>query len=879
VPEDDRLSCAAMAALRRSPIVLLAASLCAGAASQQDVPPAPPVLADPPFWLAMEGAPMQGSATAVRWPEGGGADLSADGAAITFGPSPRLAVTSETAFAIDVEVRATRQSGFATLWMCREREAVHHSLVVGRESGRVSFEVWSWAHERATSRTRIDDGEVHRIRAAFDPAMRVLVLEVDGVIESIAPVRRSFEGSPAPGLRLGNNLNEAVHQPFSGVISRAGFARAVPDSIAAHLTAYRRVRVLEPGEAESQVRAWNDALRPHRAPDWQAADHPAAARRVQALVQDALGLWPPPFSGRRLAGRPSPVVGGGGGPTDFAAFSPSLPLDVRTGGVLDRDGYRVVRTYWQAFPGHEASGWLYEPVGPERRFGVRGPAILCPHGHWQDGARHPTVQARLITLAKLGYLVLAVDSIHVEDTRVALSSVAAMTWSNLRALELLRRRDDVDPTRIGCTGASGGGQQTYYLTALDCGLAAAAPAVMVCHLAEILDADHVHCRCNHTPHLARVVDVPEMSASFAPRPQFFLSVTGDWTHAFPREGYPEIEALYRSLGAGPAVAGQQWDRDHDYDRPMRNAAYAFFERWLGGVEEPGLAAEPEGLPVEPVDALRALDRDDARQDPVAIAREFRARLAVDVVGDESDPGTVRERLSALFGSGVPEVEVRLEDVDAAGMRRGRIRTSGQPDIPLLALRGRGTGAAVCISDRGMMSMWFERAPLVSALRERFETVWLADIRYVGELDVGAGFRGLHGRFFGQDEGQVGVLDVRRLAAAAPGDARAAVVALGQCGAVALLAAGVDARIGAVVAPELGPTWREADRRPQLSRILLHGDLPEAVLAAEHTFLCLGGSPAHPSWDAVDRACAGRLSRTAAAISDDELVSLIASLPR
>lgn len=864
-----------MAALLTWVPALLVLLLSAPAAPQQDVSPGP-LFSDTGPQLSVDGKALYGAAESVERISEGGADLSADRARITFEPSGQLAVTSGDAFAIDVEIRAGRQPGFATLWMCREGADVHHSLVIGREAGCISFEVWSWSAERATSRTRIDDGRVHRVRAAHDPGLGVLVLEVDGVIESVAPIGRGFVGTPAPGLRLGNNLNEAAHQPFTGELLRAGFTRAVPRSIAERLASWPLVQVFERGEAEQQVRVWNDALRPHRAPDWGAVDHAAAARRVGALVQDALGLWPPPFSGERLSGRAGPIAGGAVAPTAFPEFEPSLPLDVRTGGVLERDGYRVVRTYWRVFEGHEASGWLYEPQGSARRFGERGPAVLCPHGHWKDGARHPTVQARLITLARLGYVVLAVDSIHVEDTRVALSSVAAMTWSNLRALELLRQRPDIDPLRIGCTGASGGGQQTYYLTALDSGLAAAAPAVMVCHLAEILDPSHVHCRCNHTPHLARVVDVPEMSAVFAPRPQFFLSVTGDWTHAFPREGYPEIEALYRELGAAGAVSGLQWDRGHDYDRPMRNAAYAFFERWLARENNPGLSLEPEDLATESIDTLRGLDRTDALHDPQAIVDEFRARLSVDEVDDASEPGKVRERLAALLGPGASGDRVELLGNASEELRRGRVRSAGQPDVPLLALRGAGHGVAICTSERGMASTWIGRASLVAALRERFAAVWLADVRYFGELDVGTPFRALHGRFFGQDEGQVGVLDLRRLAAAAPGEGTVTLVALGQTGALAVLAAGVDPRIGSVIAPDLGPTWRESARGPELSRILLHGDLPEAVFGAAGARFHIGGSPAHPSWAVVDRQCSERLVRRAPALGDDELASLIRS---
>src|SRR5438094_784025 len=78
------------------------------------------------------------------------------------------------------------------------------------------------------------------------------------------------------------------------------------------------------------------------------------------------------------------------------------PLEPVVSGVLLRDGYRVERIYFQAWPGHFAGGWLYIPD----RLPAPAPAILCPHGHWEDGAMHPVVQARCIGLARKGFVAL-----------------------------------------------------------------------------------------------------------------------------------------------------------------------------------------------------------------------------------------------------------------------------------------------------------------------------------------------------------------------------------------------------------------------------------------------------------------------------------------
>jgi dienelactone hydrolase len=114
------------------------------------------------------------------------------------------------------------------------------------------------------------------------------------------------------------------------------------------------------------------------------------------------------------------------------------------------------RPGWEVY----ASGWLYLPKTPGKH-----PAILNPHGHWENGAMHPVMQSCCIGLAKKGYVALMVDSAHLspESFQVGASSIGVMTFNNLRAIDLLETLPEVDSTRIGCVGASGGGQQTMYL--------------------------------------------------------------------------------------------------------------------------------------------------------------------------------------------------------------------------------------------------------------------------------------------------------------------------------------------------------------------------------------------------------------------------------
>ena len=205
--------------------------------------------------------------------------------------------------------------------------------------------------------------------------------------------------------------------------------------------------------------------------NWQGADFEAPAtaqawrdraRHVREQLLVTMGLWP---------------------------MFPKTPLKPESHGKLERDGYTIEKVALETFPGFHLAGNLYRPAGPMT--GKR-PAVLCPHGHWVDGRVNPEVQQRCIRLAKLGFVVFMDDMVGYNDSkdfghvflndrlkRWGLSLVTLQTWNSIRALDWLSSLPDVDPARIGCTGESGGGTQTFLLAAVDPRIAVAAPVVMV----------------------------------------------------------------------------------------------------------------------------------------------------------------------------------------------------------------------------------------------------------------------------------------------------------------------------------------------------------------------------------------------------------------
>ncbi|MBC7288524.1 MAG: acetylxylan esterase [Armatimonadetes bacterium] len=383
---------------------------------------------------------------------------------------------------------------------------------------------------------------------------------------------------------------------------------------------------------------------------------------LRQIVLDCLGLWPLPER---------------------------VPLNVKIASERPGDGYTLKRIYWQVYPDVYASGWLYMPTG----VAGKAPAVLCPHGHWDTGARHPTVQTRCIVLAQKGYVVLAVDSVHLDDYRIGINPVGLMTWNNIRAVDLLCSLPEVDPSRIGCTGASGGGQQAMYMMVVDDRIAAAAPTVMISYFFRIIARDVAHCYCNHVPSLARYTDEPEMCAAFAPKPALYMCDTQDWTRWFPHEGFPEIQAIYRLYGAEDRVECHQWDVGHDYTKAMRETMYRFFDRWLKGADHP---VEPEASvkTLDPAEMLEMGPNSPTAEDLPKITSDYMARRAAKPIDwSRTAPGEkavdLRRRFADLvgehLGGEMPAVVEERGTASLDGMTVRRLVFQSEPGVQLPAV--------------------------------------------------------------------------------------------------------------------------------------------------------------------------------------------------
>ncbi|MFC1614785.1 alpha/beta hydrolase family protein [Gemmatimonadota bacterium] len=311
------------------------------------------------------------------------------------------------------------------------------------------------------------------------------------------------------------------------------------------------------------------------------------------------GLWPPP---------------------ERNALRANI-FDKRSG-----EGFTVAKVYYESLPGYLATGNLYLPTKGKGPY----PAVICPHGHWKYGrltnSESGSLPGRYIDLARMGFVVLSIDMVGYNDCfqlphdenksrsqlkgdvplpyepryyranfdfpvarLYGLNLGGLQLWNCIRGVDLLCSLDQVDTTRIGATGCSGGASQTLMLMNADERIKVAAPVNI------IGAAKHPGCRCENMPGLWVDMSTIELSATFAPRPLLLLSATEDpWTNKFPERELPIFKKYYSLFNAVDMVKNVHVNAGHNYNADSRAAAYQWFCRHLKAEFPP--IAKPVAIP-------------------------------------------------------------------------------------------------------------------------------------------------------------------------------------------------------------------------------------------------------------------------------------------
>jgi dienelactone hydrolase len=304
---------------------------------------------------------------------------------------------------------------------------------------------------------------------------------------------------------------------------------------------------------------------------------------------------------------------------------PRVPLRPETLERKDCGAFVRERIVFDTEPHASATAYLFLP----KRAAAPRPAVLCLHGHGPHGKDNVAgvdggnVRRRIhiwrshydyaASLARRGYVCLAADGrgwgdrsvgyyrksaadptppfghddpCGVHFVRAQLFGISLLwlnVWDDMRGLDLLASRPEVDAARIGAMGLSFGGTRALYLAALDKRVRA---ATVACYLTsfEAYALRTNNCCGAQTPSgLLRHCELADVAALVAPRA--LRCESGIHDGGFPidaaRKAFETVARCYAVAGVGERCEHAVFEGGH---RVASRTDFDFFERWLRRAE-------------------------------------------------------------------------------------------------------------------------------------------------------------------------------------------------------------------------------------------------------------------------------------------------------
>lgn len=522
--------------------------------------------------------------------------------------------------------------------------------------------------------------------------------------------------------------------------------------------------------------------------------------------------------------------------TDVPVDGSRPPLNVRIVGTIRQPGYRIEKLYYESLPGLYVPANLYIPDNLTEP----APAVLyvCGHSRTQKVSYQPHPRK----FAQLGFVCLIIETIQWGEVlgdhwgcyargwfhwySRGYCPGGVELWNAMRGLDLLCARPEVDSDRLGVTGISGGGTQSWYIAAADPRIKVVAP---VCGTSTVNSHVHQrtidgHCDCMMPINTYRQ-DFHDIGALIAPRPLMIASANRDGLNSIEavREVYFAVKHIYDLYGKADDVHLVETPGGHSYHKISRTRIFSFFVEHLMGKDIPpdrigDIDRSEEAM--LPAEELRVYVDDPPADDRTRTIQETFVKLAEPPqiatpaqlqAHREKVLAFLRERTFGGFPSDPAPLDIRWEFRADDGARHGRHTYSfvSEKDYRLKVdvrwRQPRDHAAPLMLVLRSPDEDRWASEGFTSGLDGRWNLAYF-ETRGVGETGWPADLQ-WHVRraaaWTGRTVASMRVYDVLRCLEAlrhlkAAGHDKIGIAARGETGAVALYAALLDGDVAAVL---------------------------------------------------------------------------------
>jgi cephalosporin-C deacetylase-like acetyl esterase len=421
------------------------------------------------------------------------------------------------------------------------------------------------------------------------------------------------------------------------------------------------------------------------------------AREAQRITHKALSEYRDAATWRRLVPERRRQYMEMMGLDDLLPYDQRPPLNVTVTGVVERRKYRIEKLYYESLPRLFVTANLYIP----NSLTSPAPGVLYVCGHSEKQKTH--YQAHPRRFVELGFVCLLIETLEGEEMQGYHHGPYEEGWfhwysrgyttagvemlNGVRGLDLLVQRPEVDPTRLGVTGISGGGTTSWWVSAGDERVKVSSPVCGTSTLASYVYDRTIdsNCDCMWWINSYRW-DLADVGALIAPRPLLIVDSNRDvhFTLASTQEVYRQLKQLYTTLGSPENLGRVEAPGPHGYCPLSRTAVFSWFVKHLQGKnvlpEEVG-DLDDRAKEQESEETLRVYVNGAPPGNRVATIQDSFIELPqAPRIGNVEELQKAREFVIAglrkktfsAFPPVPPPLNVRVEHEFEAGMRRGTL---------------------------------------------------------------------------------------------------------------------------------------------------------------------------------------------------------------